>query len=51
MMLILFSVSGYSGTAGDGFGLEFPVAHYNLNNMMFSTKDNDNDLYDTGCAE
>ena len=47
----LFSVSGYSGTAGDGFGVEFPGNYYDLNNMMFSTKDKDNDNYGTGCAE
>ena len=51
MMFILFSVSGYSGTAGDGFGVDLPASYdYHLNNMMFSTKDKNNDLYASGCA-
>ncbi|XP_062607473.1 ficolin-2-like [Saccostrea cucullata] len=42
------SLSGYSGDVADCFLTGVPAAH--LNNMKFSTKDQDNDLYAQNCA-
>ncbi|XP_062574227.1 ficolin-1-like [Saccostrea cucullata] len=42
------SLSGYSGDVDDCFLTGVPAAH--LNNMKFSTKDQDNDLYSLNCA-
>ncbi|KAL9986966.1 hypothetical protein ACROYT_G001193 [Oculina patagonica] len=40
-------IGGYNGTAGDSM-----ISPYSLNNMQFSTKDNDNDLLASGsCAQ
>ena len=38
-------ISGYSGTAGDGF-----TGAYSLNGMQFSTRDRDNDIWPGQCA-
>ena len=46
----ILTVSGYSGTAGDSFNID-RYRHLGHNGYQFSTRDQDNDVHGSSCAQ